>query len=112
MISAKLRSIGMLTVCAAVAACIGTASADWVTTAVDAASPWAAAVNPVTNKIYVVNPDTNIVTVIDGATNATTSVTVGSAAGAVAVNPVTNKIYVTNFGNLTVFLIVKPGANP
>ena len=37
------------------------------------ATPWAVAVNPVTNKIYVANYGSNNVTVIDGATNATTT---------------------------------------
>jgi YVTN family beta-propeller protein len=65
-------------------------------------TPISAAVNPVTNKIYVVNARTNDVTVIDGATNATVTVPVGpltgfsSTACDVAVNPVANKIYVLN----------------
>src|SRR6266852_3217847 len=62
-------------------------------------NPLAAAVNPVTNKIYVaIQGSSNNVTVIDGATNATKPVTDVSAIKpvAVAVNPVTNKIYVTN----------------
>jgi DNA-binding beta-propeller fold protein YncE len=72
MIPAKSRMIGMLTVCIAVAACIGTASADWVSATVATGSfPDAAAVNPVTNKIYVCDEFDDDVTVIDGATNAT-----------------------------------------
>src|SRR4029077_20926347 len=68
-----------------------------VTTTVGAGNnPYAVAVNPVSNKIYVVNNYSNNVTVIDGATNATTTVGVGSSPLAVAVNPVTNKIYVAN----------------
>jgi YVTN family beta-propeller protein len=58
--------------------------------------PWAVAVNPVTNKIYVANRDNGTVTVIDGATDSTTTVSVGTGPDAVAVNPVTNKIYVAN----------------
>ena len=58
--------------------------------------PYAVAVNPVTNKIYVANNRSNNVTVIDGATNSTTTVSVGTGPVSVAVNPVTNKIYVAN----------------
>src|SRR5713226_9566020 len=69
-----------------------------VTTIGAGTNPFAAAVNPVTNKIYVANQGSNNVTVIDAATNATTTVTDVSAIKpvAVAVNPVTNKIYVAN----------------
>ena len=58
-------------------------------------SPYAIAVNPVTNKIYVANNRSNNVTVIDGATNSTTTVSAGASPQTVAVNPVTNKIYVS-----------------
>ena len=76
--AAKGHPIGMLTVCAAVAVCVGTASADWVTTTVAAGDgPHAVAVNPVTNKLYVANSDGASVTVIDGATNDTATVAVG-----------------------------------
>jgi YVTN family beta-propeller protein len=67
--------------------------------------PWAVAVNPVTNKIYVANYNSNNVTMIDGATNAKTTVPVGSTPQAVAVNPVTNKIYVANRGTNNVTVI-------
>ena len=64
--------------------------------------PYAVAVNPVTNKIYVANYSSNTVTVIDGATNSTTAtVGVGVSPLAVAVNPVTNKIYVANYSSTT-----------
>jgi YVTN family beta-propeller protein len=90
--------IGMLTVCIAVAACIGTASADWVSATVPTGSfPSAAAVNPVTNKIYITDEAGDDVTVIDGATNVTTTVSAGDRPLGVAVNPVTNKIYVANW---------------
>jgi len=69
------------------------------------AVPRLAAVNPVTNKIYVVNSNSNSVTVIDGATNATTTVNTGTSPFAAAVNSVTNKIYVPNFGSNTVTVI-------
>ena len=63
-----------------------------------------AAVNPVTNKIYVPNgcgTDPNCaslgtVTVIDGTTNNPISVNVGAGPKNAVVNPVTNKIYVPN----------------
>jgi YVTN family beta-propeller protein len=60
--------------------------------------PFAVAVNPATNKIYVVNNGPNTVTVIDGATNATRTVQVGTAPVAIAVNTVTNEVYVANSG--------------
>ncbi|MBI5805335.1 T9SS type A sorting domain-containing protein, partial [candidate division TA06 bacterium] len=61
--------------------------------------PIAAAVNPVTNKIFVANNGSDNVTVIDGADNDTTTVPSGSNPRDVAVNPVTNKIYVINDTN-------------
>jgi len=70
----------VLVVCLTVAAIVGTASADWVTATVPAGSePWAVAVNPVTNKIYVANRNEDNVTVIDGATNDTTLVAADAA---------------------------------
>ena len=59
-------------------------------------APWAVALNPVTNKIYVVNEDSFNVTVIDGVTLSTTAIAVGVAPWVVVVDPLTNKIYVTN----------------
>ncbi|MGB1271293.1 MAG: fructose PTS transporter subunit IIA, partial [Endozoicomonas sp.] len=41
------------------------------------ANPWTAAVNPVTNRVYVANYDDDNVTVIDGATNAVTTLAAG-----------------------------------
>src|SRR5258707_424425 len=69
-----------------------------VTTIGAGTNPFAAAVNPVTNKIYVANRGSNNVTVIDGATNTPgpMPVPVGATPVAVAVNPLTNQIYVTN----------------
>src|SRR5262249_8907945 len=66
----------------------------------DVAQPgFAAAVNPVTNKIYVINGFSNI-TVIDGATNSTTTIADPTPGGPffVAVDQETNKIYVTHVG--------------
>jgi YVTN family beta-propeller protein len=68
-------------------------------------NPQSAAVNPVTNKIYVANntcsdmppcPSAGTVSVIDGATNNTLSVNVGVAPVVVAANSVTNYTYVVN----------------
>ena len=67
--------------------------------------PFAMAVNPVTNKVYVANQDSDNVTVIDGATNHTTTVAAGIEPYAVAVNPVTNKAYVANKGSNNVTVI-------
>ena len=68
-------------------------------------SPYAVAVNPATNKIYVPNLGSDSVTVIDGATNNTATVQVGVRPVAAAVNPVTNKIYVVNYFSATVSVI-------
>ncbi|UCG43859.1 MAG: hypothetical protein JSU73_04370, partial [candidate division WOR-3 bacterium] len=66
----------------------GTAMADWVTGTVAAGDrPYAVAVNPVTNKVYVANREGGNVTVIDGATHDTLTVAAGSQPCAVAVNP-------------------------
>ena len=68
--------------------------------------PFAIAVNPATNKIYVVNNGPNTVTIIDGATNTTETVPVGTAPVAIAVNTVTNKAYVACSGG-TVWVITE-----
>src|SRR6266568_1121705 len=86
----------------------GYAQAQTVTTTVAAAAgaaPVSAAVNPVTNKVYVLNAGSSSVTVIDGATNNTTTVPAGSGPVSVAVNPVTNKVYVANFSSADVTVI-------
>ncbi len=67
--------------------------------------PYAAAVNPATNKAYIVDFLSRDVTVIDGATNQTTTVTVGTGPVAVAVNSVTNQIYVANQNSKNVTVI-------
>ena len=67
--------------------------------------PFAVAVNPATNTIYVVNNGPNTVTVIDGATNATRTVIVGTSPVAISVNPVTNEAYVADSGDGTVTVI-------
>jgi YVTN family beta-propeller protein len=61
--------------------------------------PWAIAVNPTTNLVYVANASSASVSVIDGTTNTVTAtVPVDVAPWAIAVNPVTNKIYTANCG--------------
>ncbi|WP_144941335.1 fibronectin type III domain-containing protein [Paenibacillus sp. 32O-W] len=58
----------------------------------------AAAVNPMTNRIYVVHDSApSFVTVIDGNDDTiVTTVPVGGSPSAIAVNPITNQIYVAN----------------
>ena len=68
-------------------------------------TPWSAAVNPVTNQIYIPDQGSNYVTVIDGTTLATTTVRVGTDPFFLAVNPVTNRIYVANWSSKTVSVI-------
>ncbi len=71
--------------------------------------PVAAAVNPITNKIYIVNAcyssSRGSVTVIDGATNSTVSIAAGKYPMAVDLNTATNKIYVANAGDGSVTVI-------
>jgi YVTN family beta-propeller protein len=62
------------------------------TTVTAGTEPYAVAINPVTNKVYVANYGSAYVTVIDGATNTTITITAGISPTAVAVNPVTDKI--------------------
>ena len=73
--------------------------------------PYAIAVNPVTNKIYVANESSNSVTVIDGATNATTAAIAGLSPWAITVNPVTGKIYVANYSGNNVTVLTEAPAN-
>lgn len=76
-----------------------------VTNVPTGSAPFAIAMNPVTDKIYVVNREGNSVTVIDGATRATATISGGARPEAVAVNTATNKIYVANAGDSTVSVI-------
>ena len=72
-------------------------------------NPYAVAVNPSTNTVYVTNADDNTVSVINGSTNAVTStISVGSYPYGVAVNPSTNTVYVTNADDNTVSVITQP----
>jgi large repetitive protein len=76
------------------------------TTITAGVGPWAIAVNPMTNKVYVANYSYfGEVTIIDGGTATATSVFTGYSPAAVAVNPVTNKTYVANFNGDSVTVI-------
>jgi YVTN family beta-propeller protein len=75
------------------------------TTVAASSGPYAMAVNPVTNKIYVASFWGNSVTVIDGATNDTITVPAGVTPYAVGVNPASNKIYVVNRNSDNVTII-------
>jgi YVTN family beta-propeller protein len=84
--------------------------------------PYAIAVNPATNTIYVANEQSANVTVIDGVTNTMTAlVPTGNGPWDIAVNPATNTIYVPNAGSDNVTVIngatnatstVAAGTNP
>src|SRR4051812_37949478 len=76
-------------------------------------SPFAIAVNPITNKVYVTNEASNTLTVMDGATLATTTVAIGARPLWLGVNPETNRIYVAQFGNNSAapHLVAVNGAN-
>src|ERR1700712_1180829 len=109
--SRLLERIGQVLVAVAVL-CVGLiafppiAEAQSVTSSlITGSTPYAVAVNPVTNKVYVANENSGTVTVIDGATNTTTAVAVEGTPHALAVNPVTNKVYVVNTGSGTVTVI-------
>lgn len=73
-----------------------------------AAHPIAAAVNPVTNKIYFACYDSSSVTVIDGTNNSTTTVAAGTTPNAVAVNLITNKVYLPNNGSINNVTVITP----
>lgn len=104
--SAFLRNAFILSSAVAMAALHPLADAQTVVTTIGTGTaPKAAAVNPLTNKIYVANSGSGSVTVIDGNTAGAATVTVGSNPSALAVNPATNKIYVANQGDGTVTVI-------
>ncbi|PRX69845.1 YVTN family beta-propeller protein [Cohnella sp. SGD-V74] len=73
--------------------------------------PFSAAVNPITNRIYIANEQDSSVTVIDGATNARTTVATLSHPTAIAVNAVTNRIYVAHPDHDKVSVIDGAGSN-
>ena len=69
-------------------------------------SPWAVAVNPVTNTIYVANYDDDDVSVINGSTNTVGhDISVGNNPDAILVDPVNNLIYVANYSSNSVTVI-------
>jgi YVTN family beta-propeller protein len=68
--------------------------------------PRFAAVNPVSNKIYVANRKTDDVTVIDGATNTViNTIPVGRHPSVITVNELTNKLYVDDQGTNLVTVV-------
>ncbi len=78
----------------------------------NAVQPWAIAINPVTNMVYVANTgggsNNGNITVINGATNSyVTTISNGNSLHpyAMIINPLTNTLYVANSGssNITVF---------
>jgi YVTN family beta-propeller protein len=68
-------------------------------------NPYAVAVDPVCDKVYVVNNGSANVTILDGATNTTTTVAAGTNPYAVAVNPVTSTAYVASYAGNTVTVV-------
>ena len=68
-------------------------------------APYAEAVNPVTNKVYVSNTGDGSVSVLDPVSGSMVSVKVGSIPRGIAVNPTTNKIYVANYGDNSVSVV-------
>ena len=70
-------------------------------------APAVAAVNPVTNRIYVANNTANTVSVIDGASNSViaTLETGGGAPCAIGVNPATNRVYVANYASSSISVL-------
>lgn len=68
--------------------------------------PFALAVNPSTNLIYVALSDTTTVSVIDGKTNnVTKTIPVGEFQWDIALNPSTNLIYVSDAAQTEVWVI-------
>ncbi|MEX0800923.1 MAG: YncE family protein [Dehalococcoidia bacterium] len=70
------------------------------------AGPLGAAINPLTNRVYVSNYHDDTVSVIDGATDAVVStIPVEDGPIAIAVNTATNRIYVTNTNSSSLSVI-------
>ncbi len=70
--------------------------------------PWAVAVNPVTNTIFVADNASNTVSVIDGNTNTldpASPITVGTTPNALVVDSINNLVYVSNSGSSSVSVI-------
>ena len=71
-------------------------------------SPWAVAVDPVSNTIFVANNSNGTVSVIDGGTNTpdpASPITVGTNPNALVVDPINDLIYVSNSGSSSVSVI-------
>jgi YVTN family beta-propeller protein len=68
-------------------------------------SPWGAARNAKTNKVYTVNYGSQDVTVIDGTTGATTDVPIGKHSWAIAVDAKADKIYAVSEDSASVTII-------
>jgi YVTN family beta-propeller protein len=68
--------------------------------------PWAVALNPVTNRLYVSSDADNSVTVVDLATRSVvTSIPIGGYIPNLSVDPVLDRVYAVNFDNSTVVVI-------
>jgi hypothetical protein len=63
---------------------------------------WAAASNPVTNKIYMASGANSTPVILDGNTNALTSLNIDPSTHIFDINPTTNKIYAIGINNLYV----------
>ena len=70
-----------------------------------AGGPYAIAINPVTNKVYVASDTNNVVTVIDGATLQTATVNVGATPVEMDIDTSTNKVFVANGGGSSITVI-------
>src|SRR5579859_6714628 len=97
----QIYAVGNLGTGSGVAVIDGGSSQVTATLPISGDSQSGAAINPLTNKVYVVSSGTNaanpgFITVIDGATNSTGTVNAGTNPFAVATNPITGQIYVAN----------------
>ena len=103
----KIRLVvAMATVGAGLTLPLATAASAATSTVSVGNGPYAVAVNPSTNTVYVANSYDNTASVINGLTNAVTStISVGNNPCGVAVNPSTNTVYVANSSDHTVSVI-------
>jgi YVTN family beta-propeller protein len=96
-ISVKARSAIAVLIVALANLCAAANAQNVIGTIQVGVAPTSAAVNPITNRIYVANGASNSVTVIDGTTSAAiATLAVGAQPRGIAINTVTNKIYVAN----------------
>jgi YVTN family beta-propeller protein len=69
-------------------------------------SPFAIAVDPETNRVYVAHENSHSVSVIDSSTDTVVSnIRVGETPSAIAVDPETNRVYAANWGSNTTSVI-------